>query len=37
MIPLRNTAVHDALDAAVSEQALDQFIAILEKLATYAP
>jgi uncharacterized protein YutE (UPF0331/DUF86 family) len=37
LIPLRNTAVHGALDAAVSGQALDQFIAILEKLATYAP
>lgn len=35
LIPLQNTAVHGALDAAVSERALDQFIAILERLATY--
>jgi hypothetical protein len=37
LIPLQNTAVHGGLDAAVSEQALDQFIAILEKLAPYIP
>jgi hypothetical protein len=35
LIPLQNTAVQGALDAAVNEQALDQFIAILERLATH--
>ena len=35
LIPLQNTAVHGALDAAVSEQALVQFVTVLEKLAAY--